>query len=361
MIAALRAPAHRIAFAIALSVLAHSALLWLPKVQLPHKETPLPPLAAKLEPLPRLAAKPALKPAAKPRYTAPPKPVAAPATPIIEPDSARPAVPEPATLPAVEAVSAVEAAPTIETIPNIEAVHAVEVASTIEPAPAVVVEEQKAAYLLPLHAQLNFAVYKGLDGFRIGEVKHQLEISGDKYILHAVTQTIGLARLFKSYQLTQTSRGKAGKQGLQPESFEEEKTMSDGKQSLKANFDWPSQKLRFSHGGETALPADAQDILSIFYQLSQLPLNREIIQIFVSNGKKLEKYNFEVGAEEEIITPMGKLRVLPLRKLHAQNEEGFEIWLGLEYRLLPVKIRPIERSGEVIGEIVITDIRIADN
>ncbi len=222
-------------------------------------------------------------------------------------------------------------------------------------------EEQKAANPLPLHAQLTFVVNKGLGGFKIGEVKHQIEISGDEYVLESVTKTTGLASWIKSYLLTQTSRGKAGKQGLQPESFEEEKIMSDGRQSLKANFDWLSRKLRFSHGGETALPADTQDILSIFYQLSQLPLDQEIVPLFVSNGKKLEKYNFEVGAEEEIITPIGKLRTLPLRKLHARNEEGFEVWLGLEYRLLPVRIRPIERSGEVVGEVVITDIRIADD
>jgi hypothetical protein len=37
-----------------------------------------------------------------------------------------------------------------------------------------------------------------------------------------------------------------------------------------------------------------------------------------------------------------------------------EIWLGLEYRMLPVKVRYIERSGDVAAEAVISDIRVAD-
>lgn len=199
-----------------------------------------------------------------------------------------------------------------------------------------------------------------MDHFQIGILNQQLEISGDEYTLRAVTRTVGLAKLFKNYRLTQTSRGKGGKQGLQPETFEEEKINDNDQQNIKATFDWLSQKLRFSHGGETALPAGAQDMLSIFYQLSQLPMNRESIPLAVSNGKKLEKYEFGVGPEEEIITPMGKLRALHLRKLHAKGESGFEIWLGLEYRLLPVKYLLFEPSDEVAGEIVITGIRLAD-
>ena len=342
-------PARRIALAVALSALIHAVIMCLPQAQLPHTEILPLPLAAKLEPLPRRAAKPLPKPAPKPRRASPPKPATEPASPVIEPDNTIAGSPEPDSLPDSKAASAVEAASAFATASAVEA----------QPA-ATIAEETKAAYPLPKHAQLTFAVYKGLDHFQIGTLDQQLEASGDEYILKAVTRTVGLAKLFKNYQVTQTSRGKSGKQGLQPETFEEEKNNDNDKQNIKATFDWLSQKLRFSKGGETALPAGAQDMLSIFYQLSQLPLNREIIPLAVSNGKKLEKYEFGVGPEEEITTPMGKLRALHLRKLHAKGESGFEIWIGLEYRLLPVKYLLIEPSDEAAGEIVITGIRIAD-
>jgi len=328
-----------IALAFALSLLLHSAALWLPQVQLPHNEALPPPLMAKLEPLPKRAANPAPQPAAKPKLAVPAEPEVEPASPA----------PEPAP------VSAVEEAASVAAIPETTSASAVAVESA-----EVAVENTVAAHPLPRRAQLTFAVYHGLNGFQLGEVKHQLEINGNEYTLKSVTRTIGLAKLFKSYQLTQTSRGKVDQQGLHPDTFKEEKIMSGSTQNLGASFDWPSQILRFSHGGETALPADTQDILSILYQLSQLSLNSKITALAVSNGKKLEKYELEIVAEEEISTPLGHLRALHLRKLHKQGGNGFEIWLGLEYRLLPVKFSLIKPSGEVAGEVVISAIRVAD-
>ena len=365
-------PTSRITLAIALSILLHGAALWLFHIELPHSEVLLPPLSAKLEALPLQADAPT--------------PEVGPASPLAEPDSTVTNIPKPESIPAIEAASAVAVTPEPESVPAIAAASAVaaipepasmpaaieaafavavtpkpESIPAIEAASAVTrVGEPVASHPLPKHAQLKFAVYYGQDNFQIGEITHQLEISDDKYVLKAETKSTGLARLFKNYQLIQTSHGKAGNFGLQPESYEEEQNVSGGKQKMNVAFNWTGNKLLFSHGGETELPPDAQDILSFLYQLSRLPLHNKVISIAIANGKKLEKYELEIGAEEEIITPMGKLRALPLRRLHSQGGEGMDVWLGLEYRLLPIKFRQIKRSGEMVLEVVISDIRVAD-
>lgn len=316
MIAAFRTPTRRIALAIALSVLIHAAILWLPYIQFPQARVQLPPLSVRLEPLP----KPVKLIAEKPE---PAKPE--PANPLTKPGdsaSARPAT-------------------------NVMvAMHRTEQSAAIQP--------------LPKHLQLTFTVYKGDDGFRIGEIHHQLDIRGGGYTLKAARQTSGLASLRNSNQLIQISRGRIVEHGLQPEIFEEEKITQDGKQSLQATFDRAARKLHFSNGGETALPADAQDILSFMYQISQLPMNGEFFPLPISDGKQLEQYQIEIGAKEDIATPMGKLRALHLRKMHARGEAYFEIWLGLEYRLLPVKFSQVDSSGNVTEEFVISGIRAAD-
>ncbi|MCX7195003.1 MAG: DUF3108 domain-containing protein [Proteobacteria bacterium] len=383
-------PTSRITFAIALSILLHGAALWLFHIELPNSEVLLPPLSAKLEALPLQADAP--------------MPEAEPTSPPAEPDSTVTNIPKPESIPALEAASAVAVTPEPESVPAIAAASAVAaipepasmpaaievasaVATTLEPAlipaieavsavaatpkpvsiPAIEavsavarVEEPVASHPLPKHAQLKFVVYYGQDNFKIGEITHQLEISDDKYVLKAETKSTGLARLFKNYQLIQTSHGKAGNFGLQPESYEEEQNVSGGKQKMNVAFNWAGNKLLFSHGGETELPPDAQDILSFLYQLSRLPLHKKVISIAITTGKKLEKYELEIGAAEEIITPMGKLRALPLHRLHSQGGEGMDVWLGLEYRLLPIKFRQIKRSGEMVLEVVISDIRVAD-
>lgn len=321
-----RTATARISLAIGLSFLLHSVVMFSPLIELPRTETPLPPLTARLEPLPRIDIEPE-KPKPRPKRTeTPPRPSDA----------------------STEEEQTAEA---VQEAPQIDAEPAAEEAAP-EPAPS--------HPLLPKRAQLTFTAYQGEGGLQLGTATHRLDIEQGHYVLKAVTQTTGIASLFKSYLLTQTSRGEAGAQGLRPLVYSEDKKLSGGTQSLSAEFDWAGHRLRFSHGGGAALPEQGQDIASFLYQLSQLPLDKGTVPLSISNGKKLEHYELEVGDEEYLQTHLGRLRALPLRKVRGAGEEGLDIWLGLEYRLLPVKIRQIDRNGKTAGEMVISEILVAD-
>ena len=50
------------------------------------------------------------------------------------------------------------------------------------------------------------------------------------------------------------------------------------------------------------------------------------------------------------------MKTLHLTKLHLPGEDGTEIWLGMDYHYLPVKIRQIDKKGDS-AEQVITEIR----
>lgn len=328
-------PAGRIALAVALSLLVHAALLFGPNlIELKPVETLLPPLTARLEPLP--AVKPAPKPKPKPHVPAkrktllPLAPMAAVTTGL------------PDTSPAPQ-----EVAPPVE-----------EVAPPARKTP--VNEEAQPAHPLPKHAQLNFIIYKGTD-FPVGQARHRLEIKDDNsYTLQVGINTTGLASLIKTFAMDQQSSGTTSAAGLQPDEFSEGRISDKGEQSLSARFDWQNKQLDFSNGNHAVLPEHAQDVLSFLYQLSQLPLDQATISMYISNGKKLDKYELAVGKEEYILTRTGKMRALPLRRVQQPGEEGLEIWLGLEYRLLPVQIRSINRNGEIAGQMTISEIRVSE-
>ena len=336
MITLPRTPTGRIFLAIALSVLLHMFLLFSPLITLPTGEVGLPPLTARLEPLPK--AKPAPAPVEKRK----PKPKIAPPkhTPgshevarSVSPESAQPEPPQAAT-------------PTIA-----------------EPPPPVIAEaaqDVQHAHPLPKHAQLTFTAYKG-SGFPVGEVRYRLDIGDDgSYTITAGMKTTGILSLFKSFELNQLSSGTLTEQGLRPNLFSETRNSSTGREATSAQFNWAEQMLTFSSDHATPLPDQTQDILSFMFQLSQLPLEEVTLPIYISNGKKLGSYELLVGVEEEVETSLGKLRALPINKMNNPEDEGLTIWLGLEYRLLPVKIRQIDRNGEVTAELLISDIRLAD-
>lgn len=329
MIALPRTSTGRIALAIALSALAHAIALFAPLIKLPPAQAPLPPLTAKLEPLPGVAAKPA------PRK---PKPKPRPSPPVPAEAADRPA----------ESVSTEE--PQIDAEPQPPAAEE----------PVKMVEEAKPAHPIPRRAQLTFVAYKGAD-FAVGEMRHHLEIGDDKsYTLRVGMNTTGLASIFKSYESNQQSSGSLTAQGLRPAKYSETRNSSKGKEAFEANFVWEKKSLSFSNGDSMPLPEQAQDIVSFLYQLSQLPLDKGTLPIYISNGKKLERYELAVGEEEMIQTGIGRLRALPLRKIRLQGEEGLDVWLGMEYRLLPVKIRMLDRMGQIAGEMVVSEIRVTD-
>ena len=199
----------------------------------------------------------------------------------------------------------------------------------------------------------------GTSHFHVGEATHTLDINDGRYVLKATTSTVGIAKLFKSYELNQYSNGSYGLDGLQPELFTEERIERIGTQRNAVEFDHTAQRARFSTGADMTLPPDTQDILSVMYQFPPLA-HTEIVAVSVCNGKKIENYQFAIAVNETIDTPLGKMLTVHLHKMHAANEEGLDIWLAREYRLFPVKIRFTEKNGEVSGEALITDIRVSE-
>jgi len=324
-----QSPAARAALAIGLSLLLHALVMFAPLVSLKPAEMPLPPLTAKLESLPKITPAPQPK-----RQPARPKP--SPTVPV---------------QPLQEDVATEEPSTVAEEEPQIDEA----------PAEAPVAEPVQARIPLPREAKLTFAVYQGAGGLKLGENVQRLKIEDGNYTLSSETQTTGLASIFKTFLMTQASQGKVDTQGLRPQRFSEARKQSQGTQDVSAEFDFAGHTIHFSNGGSTALPDNAQDFLSFLYQLSQLTLaGREIVPIDISNGKKLEHYALEIGAEETIDTPLGKLRALPLRKIHQPGEEGLIVWLALEYRLLPIKLQQIDRAGNVQGEMRISEIRVSE-
>ena len=331
---------RRLAVAAVVSLLLHGLLLWGPHIRLPRFESTLPPMVAKLEPLPTAPAKHMTKHKVRPAIQK--------TTPVLPAQIEPPA--EDTQLAASNPVAAEElaaSAPETVSAPGATETLATETYKALEH-PA-----------LPRSAQLTFAVYKGASHFRVGEAVHTLEIDNGHYVIRAVTQTLGLVSLFKSYELIQDSSGSYTRLGLQPERFAEERKEKPATQSYWAEFDHAAHLARFSNGGEVALPPDMQDILSILYQFPAVS-DGEIATVSVSNGRKIEHYEFRIVTDEEIDTAIGKLLTVHMSKLHGPDEDGLEIWLAREYRLFPVKMRFIEKNGDVTGEAVITDIRVSE-
>lgn len=235
-------------------------------------------------------------------------------------------------------------------------------AENSEPEPTPQVELQPADMGLVInenayqYVETDFDVRTKIDGSAEGLAKITYNlIDGNHYQLKWLTEGRGFAALIFP-DLLQVSEGFLIKTGLQPVSYlyqfgnKTEKTRT-------ANFDWLNNKvtMQTSKGTKTEdLPEGTQDLLSFMYQFMYVaPL--QTMQIPIATGKRLRIYDYSFEGEENIYSSLGEIKTLRIMHSGIDSDEKTELWLAIDYQYVPVKIRKIEKNGDVV-EMVATRI-----
>ena len=215
---------------------------------------------------------------------------------------------------------------------------------------------------LPRKGQIDYELYLGNDGLNVGRTQQSWEITGDRYRLASVSETTGFAAIFSRQRLAYESSGRLTASGLKPERFTTERMRGGKTEKAATDFDWAAAAAIVGDPPRSvALPADTQDIVSFMYQLGLSPLTPGRIALPITNGWKLERYDLEIGSEEQLQTPFGLLRAVPVKQVRRPNQESIELWLAPAYRWLPVRIRFYNRDGEPSGEQLVSEIRVSED
>lgn len=200
--------------------------------------------------------------------------------------------------------------------------------------------------------ETEFEVKRGSDTSAVGitTITYIRQQDG-KYSLTSKTKAKGFVSLFFG-NLVQISEGSITEQGLRPDVYTYHYGSSDRKLQ-RAAFNWEAGALQLhsSKGDRTVdLPTGTQDFLSFMYQFMFSP-PLENMRISMTNGKKIDTYDYSFEGEENLQTLIGALNTVHLQR-SSSDEEKTEIWLATEYQYLPVKIRKTEKDGMVIEQLV---------
>ena len=218
------------------------------------------------------------------------------------------------------------------------------------PAPAPVIEPAAptpARTALPGKGRQRYVITRGEGGFVIGHAVNSWEHDGFTYTLKNLTETTGLAAVFKPAQALQISRGEVTAEGLRPREFRHERMAGID----TASFDWVRLVVAYA-GREDAIAEGTQDMLSMYYQLVLLAPRSGAVEMPIATGRKLENYRFEVIGEETLSLPAGERRAVRLRT--RSGNDNIEIWLpvgdGAAARGMPLRIRFTDRKGEIYDQ-----------
>jgi hypothetical protein len=345
----------QLGLALVASMLLHILLLGGFDLTLPNLKKEMHVIEARIQ-MPKAVVKPVETPI--PQEVITPAPEApAEAKPEVPPE----AEPEPVPIQEVENLSPVvaEELPTPEPSPTSEPVMTPPENSEPEPSQE---EPQPADFGLVINenayqfVETEFDVRTKIDGSADGTAKITYNlIDGNHYQLKWLTEGSGFAALIFP-DLLQVSEGFLTKTGLQPSSYlyqfgnKTEKTRT-------ANFDWFNKKvsMQTSKGTKTEdLPEGAQDLLSFMYQFMHVaPL--QTMQIPIATGKHLRIYDYSFEGEENINSSLGEIKTMRIMHSGIDSDEKTELWLAIDYQYVPVKIRKIEKNGDVV-EMVATRI-----
>ncbi|MDD5389432.1 MAG: DUF3108 domain-containing protein [Gallionellaceae bacterium] len=325
------ASALLISLAIHLLMLASAGTWWTP----PAEEVPFPIEANLVTPPAKVVPAP---PVAKPR----PKAIqAAPVAPktVETPEPRPPVAPEPSPEPspvatppaAVVAIEPVIATPIPPPPPAPEP-------AVVEPALPPALRQ------LPERLNLRYAVRAGDGGFNLGQAIYSWQRRDGHYTLVSIAQATGLASLFVSGKLVQTSEGTITAHGLRPEQY----WLSRGERKQDtARFDWDARRLVQGNTG-VELPTASQDVLSFPFHLAMTvgSLTTEWT-LAVTNGRKLREYQFRNLGQERLAQGASEIDTLHLQGSRS-GEGTLDVWLAPSRHWLPLRIRTLDQKGKVM-------------
>lgn len=243
---------------------------------------------------------------------------------------------------------------------------AVLLASFALPAPASERARRTPALLygvrLPLPAQSRWRlnVYYGdyRSNQQLASMDHAVEHDGARYRLRAEGRAEGLAALIYSGVLTQSSTGRLSPDGLAPERYAEQR----GRRPERwVRIDYESRRVEFSNAEPVGLVDGAQDRLSMPIQLGLLArasperfVAGAAIELPEITSRTIESVRYLSHGETVLETADGPLRALHLERgaPHRRDDTRFEVWLGYDHGLLPVRIRISDAGGRVLDHVL---------
>jgi hypothetical protein len=197
-------------------------------------------------------------------------------------------------------------------------------------------------------ARLVFDLYYGEGRTLIGQVTHLWRQVDGHYSIESSAETVGFASLIIGGKYVQLSEGYISEAGLQPLRY----SLDEGDKQESVDFLWEQNKLSFQRGrkhADTALRADTQDVLSILHALYFMqPFGQDTL-VNVATSRRLESYLFQPLGEEDLITPIGRVRSRHLKRVGPAGEVT-EVWLDQDRYLLPVKVYSVNRKGHVLEQ-----------
>ena len=203
----------------------------------------------------------------------------------------------------------------------------------------------------PKHFEVRYHLNR--QGLDIAEIHWQLQTqNGQEFRYTSKSRTIGIAKLFRDEQITETSEWRFNQDNVQSLRYQYSRSGGKRKRQAEARFDWPQKRLYNTLNGKqwnVVLPDRTYDKLNYLLALMQnLKQGKRVDQFQVADGSKFKTYEMRYLNEERIDTALGEIDTVVLERHVKDSERVTRVWAAKSLHYLPVKIEHREK-GETVG------------
>ena len=210
-------------------------------------------------------------------------------------------------------------------------------------------------FAMPTDIAAEYQLVAG--GFTIGHVSETFARRGDEYEIRSVASSSGVLKLFLDDQLTMQSSGRVVASGLQPLAFAQHRERTS-KGAVKATFDWEHGVMHSESGDEAhdvPLPQATQDRISVMYQFMNLKPGGKMVDMYMSNGRKVDRYTYRYVGEEPLETPAGRFDTFHYERVVSDPKDSkAEVWLAKDRFNFPVRVVFDDSKGPRVEQLVVS-------
>jgi hypothetical protein len=206
----------------------------------------------------------------------------------------------------------------------------------------------------PKEIKASYRIYKS--GVHIGNVDETFIREGDSYRLTSATETAGPLRIFLRDRLTVSAEGKITEQGLEPTRYELKRD-NDATKHILATFDWSRQQIISTHNNSTesfVLPPGTLDRISAMYQFAFQEPRGDEVQIWMSQGKKAEKYRYIKQGEPFVDAGSQRYATVHFARDVQKGESRAQLWLAKDRFYLPVRMVFEDSRGLSLEQVLVS-------
>jgi len=204
----------------------------------------------------------------------------------------------------------------------------------------------------PSRLEVSYDIIK--DGIRGATITETYTRTQDKYHIESVSKAIGIVALIKPETIHVVSDGMVTAKGLRPLTFTSQRKL-DTDRNASADFDWVANSITLNdRSGKRSfpLPAGTQDRLSAMYQFLFLSLKDSALDFYMTNGNKLDIYNYLITPGQSVTVPLGTFKALYVASPQKAGESRTEIWLATEHANFPYKMVITDPDGDQFMQVL---------